>query len=178
MPLQPCEAPGRYAGFLTKMALGQTSGGCVTLMVDSELRAEFSEERDKWEALQGSPLEMSGRLILTKRTGDINGYTYGILKGALNWDGKDIAELQTRDFSEVKVAIHVGEDDYRGEGALGIDFISALDWTPGINKATGKELEKIKAKWAAAKPDKPDEQAEPPVPDYGDKLPPDSDIPF
>ena len=149
--MQPCEVEGRYAGFLTKMAVGLTSGGCLQLLVDATLRAEYNEEKDEFLVLQGPPQEISGRVILTKKNGDVNGYQYGVLKEALDWDGKDIADLQTKDFSKIKVVIWVVEDDYRNDGSFAIDFISTLDWTPGVSAATGKELEKIQAKWAATK---------------------------
>lgn len=173
--MQACETEGRYAGFLTKMALGRTTGGCVQLMADCELRAEFDEEKNAWVPLQGAPQEIFGRIILTKRSGEVNGYQYGVLKGALDWDGKNIEDLQTRDFSKVKVAVHVEEDTYQGNTSLKVAFISALDWTPGVSKATGKELDDIKAAWAATKSDEPDpSEALPPSDDLG----PDSDIPF
>ena len=171
MPLQPCEVEGRYAGFLTKMALGQTSGGCIQLRVSCELRAEHIEEKDEYLVLQGPPQEISGRLILTKRDGTINGYQYGVLKAALDWDGKDIADLQNKDFSKVKVAIWIAEDEYQGNVRLIVDFIAALDWTPGITPATGKEMDKIKSAWATAKHD--DETQEEP-----NALPDDDENPF
>jgi hypothetical protein len=172
--MQPCDAEGRYAGHLTKMAIGSTSGGCLQLIADCELHVEHNDETGEWVALQGGSQEITAYVILTKRDGSINGYQYGVLKGALDWDGKDIEHLQTQDFSGRKVAVHVIENDYRNDGSLKVDFISALDWTPGISAATGKDLDKIKAKWAASKASDDDGKSEP----ADGELPPDSDIPF
>jgi len=153
------------------MALGQTNSGCLQLMVECDLRAEYEEEKNEFLLLQGGPQEMSGRIFLTKRDGNVNGFQYGALKGALDWDGKDIADLQNLDFSKKKVAIHVVEDEYQGKISLKIDAISNLDWTPGYGPATGQDLDKIKSAWAATKPKK--EEVDDP-----NELPPDSDIPF
>jgi len=70
---------------------------------------------------------------------------------AVDWDGRDLAELDQMDLSEVQIQGRVGENDYNDKITLQNEWIDHVDAAPGgqLQRLDADELKKLNAKFAS-----------------------------
>lgn len=137
---------GRFRGVPTQGIMGESTGGFPQFVVQFLATEYYDAEKNLW--IDWTPFQqtMKAYLILFNASKALLNYEQ-VMK-AFNWDGADLAALQSEDFGDLIVQFEVKENLYNGKINLRIEWIDSADANPlsgGGGNLTPMDTGKLKA---------------------------------
>ncbi len=116
---------GRFRGRPVLGVIKPTKNGFPSFNVELEVTEYFDEDADQWMDWSEFEQEITAYLCLFNASKALLNYEQ-VMK-AFEWDGIDMAALQTDDFGDRLVSFEVEENTYEGKIRLQVNWIDTYD---------------------------------------------------
>lgn len=119
---------GRFRGRPIEGVIKPTKNGYPQLTVRIDATEYFNEDTGEWIDWSEYGQSITAFLVLFNATKALLNYEQ-VMK-AFDWDGQDMAALQSDDYGDRQVSFEVEENEYQGNVSLRVNWIDAYDAEP------------------------------------------------
>lgn len=116
---------GRFRGRPTQGIIDETKNGFPQFIVRLEATEYFDETTGEWIDWSQYGQSITAYLVLFNATKALMNYDQ-VMK-AFQWDGTDMAALQTNDFGDLQISFEVEENVYNGNVSLRVNWVDTYD---------------------------------------------------
>jgi hypothetical protein len=140
---------GRFRGRPTSGVIKTTKNGFPQFTVNILATEYFDDSTGEWVDWSEYDQSITAFLVMFNATKALLNYEQ-VMK-AFNWDGTDLAALQTDDFGDLQVSFEVEENEYQGKVSLRVNWIDTYDSEPrggNLKSMDAKDLKSLNAQYS------------------------------
>lgn len=116
---------GRFRGRPVQGVIKPTKNGFPSFNVELEVTQMYDEDTEAWVDWSEFGQSITAYLCLFNNEKALLNYEQ-VMK-AFEWDGIDMAALQTDDFGDLQISFEVEENDYKGKIRLQVNWVDTFD---------------------------------------------------
>jgi hypothetical protein len=134
---------GRYRGVPTGGIIRPTKNGFPQFIVNLAVTEMFDEETGEWVDWTDYDMSTTAFFVLFGKEKPI--FHYPQVMAAFDWNGRDMALLQSEDYGDLIVSFYVEEDEYENVIRLKVNWIDTYDADPRQARMAPLDTGDIKA---------------------------------